>query len=115
MGVLDPFVVTVALPAIRSDLGATAAQAQWIVAGYGAVYGTGLVLGGRLGDRYGRRRLFLFGMSAYVAASALAGSAPAAGVLIGARLGSPSAGSRRGSSSCSCCTRPGSGRRWSSS
>jgi hypothetical protein len=39
MGVLDPFVVTVALPAIRSDLGAPAAQAQWIVAGYGAAYG----------------------------------------------------------------------------
>jgi MFS family permease len=86
MGVLDPFVVTVALPAIRSDLGVTAAQAQWIVAGYGAVYGTGLVLGGRLGDRYGRRRLFLSGMGAYVAASALAGTAPAAGVLVGARL-----------------------------
>jgi MFS family permease len=64
MGVLDPFVVTVALPAIRSDLGATAAQAQWIVAGYGAVYG----------------------MSAYVAASALAGTAPTAEVLVGARL-----------------------------
>jgi EmrB/QacA subfamily drug resistance transporter len=86
MGVLDPFVVTVALPAIRSDLGATAAQAQWIVAGYGAVYGTGLVLGGRLGDRYGRRRLFLSGMSAYAAASVLAGAAPTAGVLLGARL-----------------------------
>lgn len=64
MGVFDPFVVTVAVPAIRSDLGATAAEAQWIVAGYGAVYGTALVLGGRLGDRYGRRRLFVAGMGA---------------------------------------------------
>jgi MFS family permease len=55
MGVLDPFVVTVALPAIRSDLGATAAQAQWMVAGYSAAYGARLVLGGRLGDRSRRR------------------------------------------------------------
>jgi EmrB/QacA subfamily drug resistance transporter len=86
MGVLDPFVVTVALPAIRSDLEATAAQAQWIVAGYGVTYGTGLILGGRLGDRYGRRRLFLAGMTGYMAASLVAGTAPAAGALVGARL-----------------------------
>jgi EmrB/QacA subfamily drug resistance transporter len=86
MGVLDPFVVTVALPAIRSDLGASAAQAQWIVAGYGATYGMGLVLGGRLGDRHGRRRLFLSGMAAYGAASVVAGTAPTAGALVGARL-----------------------------
>jgi EmrB/QacA subfamily drug resistance transporter len=86
MGVLDPFVVTVALPAIRADLGAGAAQAQWIVAGYGVTYGTGLVLGGRLGDRYGRRRLFLAGMTGYMAASLVAGTAPAASVLVGARL-----------------------------
>jgi EmrB/QacA subfamily drug resistance transporter len=86
MGVLDPFVVTVALPAIRSDLGASAAQSQWTVAGYAAMYGTGLVLGGRLGDRHGRRRLFLAGMTGYVAASLVAGTAPAADVLVGARL-----------------------------
>lgn len=86
MGVLDPFVVTVALPAIRSDLGASAAQTQWMVAGYGAVYGIGLIVGGRLGDRYGRRRLFLIGMGTYVVASAAAGAAPAVGVLVGVRL-----------------------------
>jgi EmrB/QacA subfamily drug resistance transporter len=86
MGVLDPFVATVALPAIRSDLGASAAQAQWIIAGYGATYGMGLVLGGRLGDRHGRRLLFLSGMAAYVAASVAAGTAPTAGALVGARL-----------------------------
>lgn len=86
MGVLDPFVVTVALPAIRSDLGATAAQTQWMVAAYGTAYAVGLVVGGRLGDRCGRRRLFLVGMSAYAAASVAAGVAPATGALIGARL-----------------------------
>ena len=74
MGVLDPFVVTVALPAIRSDLGTTAAQTQWMVAGYGTTYAVGLVLG----DRCGRRRLFLAGMSAYAAASVAAGVAPVA-------------------------------------
>lgn len=86
MGVLDPFVVTVALPTIGSDLAATAAQTQWMVAGYGATYGVGLVVGGRIGDRYGRRRLFLAGMSAYVAASLAAGLAPATGALVAARL-----------------------------
>jgi EmrB/QacA subfamily drug resistance transporter len=86
MGVLDPFIVTVALPAIRADLGASAVQAQWMVAGYGATYGTGLILGGRLGDHHGRRRVFLAGMTAYVVASLVAGGAPGPGVLVGARL-----------------------------
>ncbi len=86
MGVLDPFVVTVALPVIRADLGASFAQTQWMLAGYGTTYGVGLIIGGRLGDLYGRRRLFLAGMGVYAAASVAAGTAPFVGALIAARL-----------------------------
>jgi catechol 2,3-dioxygenase-like lactoylglutathione lyase family enzyme len=61
LGVLDPFVVTVALPVIRDGLDASPAQTQWLFTGYSAMYGMGLISGSRLGDRYGRRRLFLVG------------------------------------------------------
>jgi EmrB/QacA subfamily drug resistance transporter len=86
LGVLDPFVVTVALPVIRDDLGASPAQTQWLFTGYSAMYGMGLISGSRLGDRYGRRRLFLSGTAAYAGASVVAGIAPAIIVLIVARL-----------------------------
>jgi predicted MFS family arabinose efflux permease len=59
MGVVDVFVVVVALPAMRADLGASFGQAQLILAGYAMAYAVGLITGGRLGDLYGRRRVFL--------------------------------------------------------
>ena len=85
IGVLDPFVVTVALPAIGLDLDAGFAQAQWVIAAYGTAYAAGLVCGARLGDLFGRRRLFVGGTVLYSLGSVAAGAAPTAGALIGAR------------------------------
>lgn len=86
MGVLDVLIVTVAIPAIRTDLSATFGQTQLVVAGYATAYGIGLVTGGRLGDRYGRRRLFLAGLVVFVAASAACAAAQDANLLIAARI-----------------------------
>jgi EmrB/QacA subfamily drug resistance transporter len=86
MDLLDATVVNVALPAIRSDLHASYAAAQWITAGYTVAFGLGLILGGRMGDRYGRRRMFVAGVATFTVASALCGLAPSSAVLIVARL-----------------------------
>ncbi|MCI3927793.1 MFS transporter [Streptomyces sp. AN091965] len=80
MAIMDGFIVNVAVPAVRTGLGASFAQAQLTVSGYLLAYGLFLVAGGRLGDRYGFRRLFLTGLAVFTAASlacGLAGSAPA--------------------------------------
>ncbi len=58
MVVLDFFIVNVALPAVQADLGASAGALEWVVAGYGLTFAVLLITAGRLGDRYGRRRLF---------------------------------------------------------
>jgi EmrB/QacA subfamily drug resistance transporter len=84
--VLDFFIVNVALPSIQHDLHATASAVQWVVAGYGLAFAVLLVAAGRVGDRIGRRRLFVIGIALFVLASAACGAAPSAGVLIGARL-----------------------------
>ncbi|MGI8429848.1 MAG: MFS transporter [Solirubrobacteraceae bacterium] len=85
MGFLDLFVVTVALPKIRADLHASFATAQLVVGIYVVAYGVALVLGGRLGDRFGRRRLLLGGMVAFTVSSALCAAAPTATALVLAR------------------------------
>ncbi len=86
MGFLDLFVVTVALPSIRSDLHAGAASAQLVLSGYVVAYGVSLVAGGRLGDRFGRRRLFLTGMAGFTGTSLLCALAPDAQLLVAARV-----------------------------
>ncbi len=86
MGVLDLSIVAVALPAIQEDLGASPSTAQWVVSGYALTFGLALVPAGRLGDAFGRRRLFLLGLAAFVLCSAVAGAAPTAGLLIAARV-----------------------------
>lgn len=83
---LDFFIVNVALPAIQADLQATPALAQLVVSVYAAAYAVTLILGGRLGDLYGRKRMFIVGMLGFGAASALCGYAPAPGVLVAGRL-----------------------------
>src|SRR5213078_4800685 len=83
---LDFFIVNVALPAMRSDLGAGTAGLQWVVAGFGLALAAGLITGGRLGDIYGRRRIFGIGLAAFTAASVLCGVAPTIGVLVLARV-----------------------------
>jgi EmrB/QacA subfamily drug resistance transporter len=86
MALLDFFIVNVALPDTQHDLHASSSGIQWVVAGYGLAVASGLVTGGRLGDLFGRRRMFILGLLVFAAASAACGLAPNSGVLIGARI-----------------------------
>ncbi|MFF1505902.1 MFS transporter [Streptomyces sp. NPDC058326] len=83
---IDFSVVNVALPSIDHDLAAGPALLELVVAGYGLSYAVLLVLGGRLGDLFGRRRLFLAGMAAFGLTSLACGLAPDAWTLVGARV-----------------------------
>ncbi|MPY60532.1 MFS transporter [Streptomyces spongiae] len=84
--IMDFFITNVALPSIDTSLHASAASLQLVIAGYGVAYAALLVLGGRLGDSYGRRRLFLIALVGFVLASLACGLAPGVGVLIAARI-----------------------------
>lgn len=84
--IFDLFVVNVAIPSMQSGLGASFAQISFIVAGYELAFGVLLITGGRLGDRFGRRRLFVLGMAGFTLASALCGLAPGSETLIAARV-----------------------------
>ena len=86
MSLLDVSIVAVALPSIQKALGTDAAGVQWVVSGYALAFGLTLVPAGRLGDAYGRRRLFMLALSGFVLFSAAAGAAPSTGWLIAARL-----------------------------
>jgi len=86
MSLLDVSIVAVALPSLREGLGASPAAVQWVVSGYALTFGLALVPAGRLGDAYGRRRLFLVALTGFVACSAAAGAAPSIGLLVAARL-----------------------------
>jgi EmrB/QacA subfamily drug resistance transporter len=83
---LDFFVVNVALPSVRDSLGASPAQVQLVISGYAASYAVFLITGGRLGDLFGRRRMFVIGLASFTATSALCGFAPSAGVLVIGRV-----------------------------
>jgi EmrB/QacA subfamily drug resistance transporter len=86
MVLLDSTVVNVALRTIGKDLDASLAQLQWITNGYLLMLASLILLGGSLGDRLGRRRMFLTGVVWFALASALCGLAPNPGVLIAARV-----------------------------
>jgi MFS family permease len=81
----DGLAVAIALPALRDDLGADALDAQWVLTAFGLAFGGTLLLGGRLGDLYGRRRLLVLGMAAFAAGSLVAAAAPSLAVLVAAR------------------------------
>ena len=83
---IDATVVTIALPAIAAELGASTADLQWTVNGYALTLAAFLLLGGSLGDRYGRRRVFLVGVVWFAVASVFCALAPDAGTLIAARV-----------------------------
>ena len=85
MAFLDATAVTVALPAIGRDLGASLSGLQWTVTGYTLALASLILLGGSLGDRYGRRRVFLIGVAWFAAASLLCGVAQTTGQLVAAR------------------------------
>lgn len=86
MVLVDTTVVNVAIPSIRNNLHASYTDTQWVVAGYQLAYAVLLVTGGRLGDIYGRRRLFLIGVVGFTATSVLSGVAQGPAMLIGSRL-----------------------------
>jgi EmrB/QacA subfamily drug resistance transporter len=84
--VLDFFIVNVALPSLQRDLHAGPTAVEWVVAGYGLAFAVLLLAAGRLGDRFGRRRLLGVGVTVFTVASLLCGLAPDAPVLVAARL-----------------------------
>jgi MFS family permease len=86
MCILDVFVVNVAMPSIGTELRASGAELQLIVGGYTIAYAMLLITGARLGDRYGRRRVFLTGIIAFTAASLACAVAPDIAALIAARF-----------------------------
>lgn len=83
---LDFFIVNVALPAIGTDLRASSDVAQLVISVYAAAYAVTLILGGRLGDLYGRKRAFVVGMLGFGLASLLCGMSPTPSVLVVGRL-----------------------------
>jgi EmrB/QacA subfamily drug resistance transporter len=85
MAFIDGTVVNVALPAIQRDLSAGAGDAEWVVEAYSLFLSSLLLVGGALGDRLGRRRVFAGGVAMFAVTSAACGFAPSPGVLIGAR------------------------------
>jgi EmrB/QacA subfamily drug resistance transporter len=83
---LDFFIVNVALPSIHEELHAGASSVSLVVAGYGLTFAAGMITGGRLGDIYGRRRMFVLGLLLFTLTSAACGLAPTALVLVLARV-----------------------------
>ncbi|WP_425824893.1 MFS transporter [Streptomyces fractus] len=85
MIVLDATIVNIALPSAQADLGMSDANRQWVITAYTLAFGSLLLLGGRLGDRFGRKNIFIVGLLGFAAASALGGFAPEQGTLFAAR------------------------------
>ncbi|MBT2506392.1 MFS transporter [Streptomyces sp. ISL-98] len=85
MAALDNLVVTTALPSIRKDLGGALEDLEWTVSAYTLTFAVLLMLGAALGDRFGRRRLFLVGLTVFTGASAAAALAPGIDALVAAR------------------------------
>ncbi len=86
MAFIDGTAVNVALPALQRDLGATVSDVQWVVEGYALPLAALILVGGALGDRYGRRAMFSAGVALFALASAACGLAPGIGWLIAARV-----------------------------
>ena len=85
MVILDVAIVTVALPAMRADLGFSATGLQWVVNAYTLTFAGFLLLGGRAADLFGRRRIFIAGLALFTAASLVCGLAPGTRDLVAAR------------------------------
>jgi EmrB/QacA subfamily drug resistance transporter len=85
MVVLDATIVNIALPSAQRSLGFSDDSRQWVVTAYALAFGSLLLLGGRIGDLFGRKRVFIAGLVGFAIASALGGAAQSFGVLVGAR------------------------------
>ena len=86
MNLLDVSIVNIAIPSIQRDLNASYSDVQWALAGYTLAYALVLITGGRLGDIFGRKRLFLIGVTGFTIMSALCGAAQSPGTLIAFRV-----------------------------
>jgi EmrB/QacA subfamily drug resistance transporter len=86
LDLVDVTIANVAIPTIQRDLGASYEAIQWVLAGYTLAFALGLITGGRLGDIYGRKRLFLIGVGGFALGSALCGLAPSPELLVAARV-----------------------------
>jgi len=86
MNLLDVSIVNIAVPSIQRDLHASYADVQWALAGYTLAYALVLITGGRLGDTFGRKRMFLIGVTGFTIMSALCGAAQSPGTLIACRV-----------------------------
>src|SRR5690606_24389992 len=87
MCILDISIVNIAIPSIQKELALASASLHWIVTAYVLTYGGFLLVGGRLGDLFGRRRMFLFGLSLFTLASAVGGMSVNLTMLIMSRAG----------------------------
>ncbi|HEX5176460.1 MAG TPA: MFS transporter, partial [Chthoniobacteraceae bacterium] len=85
MAFIDGTVVNVALPALQRELNASVVDVQWVIEAYALLLSAFLLMGGSLGDQFGRRRIYLLGIIIFSAASACCGFASSIGQLIGAR------------------------------
>src|SRR4051794_36433181 len=85
MVVLDATIVNVALPSVQKDLGFSDDARQWIITAYALAFGSLLLVGGRLGDLFGRKWAFIGGLIGFAGASAIGGAAGSFGVLVAAR------------------------------
>ncbi len=85
MIVLDSSIMNIAIPSAKVDLGISDANQQWVITAYTLAFGSLLLLGGRIGDYMGRKKIFLVGLIGFAAASALGGIATTQGMLFGAR------------------------------
>jgi EmrB/QacA subfamily drug resistance transporter len=85
MVVLDATIVTIALPSAQEALGFSDESRQWVVTAYALAFGSLLLFGGRIGDLFGRKRVFIAGLAGFAAASAVGGLASSFGVLVAAR------------------------------
>lgn len=86
MDLLDSTIVNIAIPSLQSSLGASYATIQWLVAGYSLTFALLLITGGRMGDVFGYKKIFLIGVGGFTIASLLTGIAPNATFLVVARL-----------------------------
>ena len=85
MIVLDSSIMNIAIPSAKVDLGISDANQQWVITAYTLAFGSLLLLGGRIGDYMGRKKIFLVGLTGFALASALGGIASTQGMLYGAR------------------------------
>jgi EmrB/QacA subfamily drug resistance transporter len=86
MDLVDVTIVNIAVPSIQRDTGASFSAVQWITGGYALAFALGLITGGRLGDIFGRKRLFLLGIGGFTVASALCGLAVSPDMLVASRI-----------------------------